>query len=59
MIQVTRWLDPEELVYHKGTYIKTKIWIQIEANRISKDVGIKTYVREIGSQLAIFREKIR
>ncbi len=59
MIQVTRWIDPEELVFHKGTYIKAKIWIYIEASRISKDAGVKTYVREIGDQLSIFREKLR
>ena len=59
MIQVTRWLDPEELVYHEKRFIKTKEWIYIEAKRIKKATGVKTSVESNGDQLAIFRNKIK
>ena len=59
MIQVTRWLEPEELVYHKGRYITIKKWIYIEADRIKESIGVKTYVQSLGGQLSIFRDKIR
>ena len=59
MIQVTRWLEPEELVYHKGRYVKTKEWIYLEAKRIEESIGVKTYVQDLGGQLSIFRDKIR
>ena len=59
MIQVTRWLEPEELVYHRGRYITIQKWIYIEADRIKKSVGVKTYVQSLGGQLSIFRDKIR
>ena len=59
MIQVTRWLEPEELVYHKRRYITIQKWIYIEADRIKKSVGVKTYVQSLGGQLSIFRDKIK
>ena len=59
MIQITRWLDPEELVFYEGEYIKTKQWIYIEAKRIQESVNVKTYVQELSGQLSIFRDKIR
>ena len=59
MIQITRWLEPEELVYHEKRFIKTKKWIYIEADRIKESIGVKTYVQSLGGQLSIFRDKIR
>ena len=59
MIQVTRWLEPEELVYHKGRYIKIKEWIYIEAKRITEATSVKTSIKSNGDQLAIFRKKIK
>ena len=59
MIQVTRWLEPEELVYHKRRYITIHKWMYIEADRIKKSVGVKTYVQSLGGQLSIFRDKIK
>ena len=59
MIQVTRWLEPEELVYHEKRFIKIKDWLYIEAKRITEATNVKTFVKSSGSQLAIFRNKIR
>ena len=59
MIQVTRWLDPEELVYHNGRFIKIKEWIYIESKRITEATNVKTFVKSYGDQLSIFRNKIR
>ena len=59
VIQVTRWLDPEELVYHNKRFIKINEWIYIEAKRITEATNVKTSVESYGGQLAIFRNKIR
>ena len=60
MIQVTRWLKPDELVYYKDRYITVKEWIYIEAKRIHNKVDVKTTVRSNNNgQLSIFRTKIK
>tara|TARA_Y100000593_G_scaffold92630_1_gene184910 strand:- start:942 stop:1124 length:183 start_codon:yes stop_codon:yes gene_type:complete len=60
MIQVTKWLEPDELVYYKNRYIAVKKWIYIEAERIQSKVNVKTIVRSNNNnQLSIFRNKLR
>ena len=36
MIQITRYMDPDELILYKGKYIDTSKWAEIVAKRIKK-----------------------
>ena len=60
MIQITKWLDPNEETFYQNTYITNFEWLMIEkerlANLTSKKVIIKTNSK--GSK-AIFRQRIK
>ena len=60
MIQITKWLIPDEVTWYQGTYITVLEWLIIQkehlANLTSKKVIIKTDSK--GSK-AIFREKLK
>ena len=36
MIQITKWLDPNDETWFKGVYITTGEWLMIEKQRLSK-----------------------
>ena len=60
MIQVTKWLEPDELIYHDNRYVRIKEWIYIEAGRIESKINVRTIVKSNGdNQLSIFRNKLR
>ena len=46
MIQITKWLNPEDETWYKGKYITVREWLMIEKERLSivtkKKVIIKT-----------------
>ena len=60
MIQITKWLNPNEETWHRGTYITNLEWLIIEkehlADRTGKKVIIKTNSK---GYKAIFRERIK
>ena len=60
MIQITKWIIPNEETWYQGTYITNLEWLMIEKERIanltSKKVIIKT--NSEGNK-AIFREKLK
>ena len=60
MIQITKWLIPDEVTWYQGTYITILEWLIIQkeylANLTSKKVIIKTASKGIK---AIFREKLK
>ena len=60
MIQITKWLNPDDETWYRGTYITILEWLMIEKERIanltSKKVIIKT--NSEGNK-AIFREKLK
>ena len=60
MIQITKWLDPEDETWYRGTYITVLEWLMIEKERFinltSKKVIIKT---DSKGNKAVFREKIK
>ena len=60
MIQITKWLDPEDETWYKGTYITVLEWLMIEKEYLANYTGKKVEIRtnsEGGK--AIFREKIK
>ena len=60
MIQITKWLNPEDETWYRGTYITVFEWLTIEKERISdatnKDTIIKTNDK---GYKAIFRKRIK
>ena len=60
MIQITKWLDPEDETWYRGTYITTLEWLFIEKERISILTGKTTTIRtDSKGHKAIFRKKIK
>ena len=60
MIQITKWLNPNEDTWYQGSYITILEWLIIENKRIheitKKKVIIKTNSK---GYKAIFRERIK
>ena len=60
MIQITKWLIPDEETWYQGTYITVLEWLIIQkeylSNLTSKKVIIKT---DSKGNKAIFREKLK
>ena len=60
MIQITKWINPNEDTWHKGTYITNLEWLMIEKENLinitNKKVIIKTNSK---GYKAIFRERIK
>ena len=60
MIQITKWINPNNTTWYKGTYITNLEWLLIEKERLNK-VTKKKVVIKINSNgyKAIFRERIK
>ena len=60
MIQITKWLDPNEETWFKETYITNFEWLMIQKEHISKLTGKKVII-ETNSEgkKAIFRKRIK
>ena len=60
MIQITKWLDPNDETWFKGTYITTSEWLMIEKERLSKLTKKRVVISTDSSGAkAIFRERIK
>ena len=60
MIQITKWLDPEDETWYKGTYITVLEWLMIEKEHIAKLTGKVTTIRtNPEGYKAIFRKRIK
>ena len=60
MIQITKWLDPEDETWYRGTYITVLEWLMIEKERIAKLTGKATTIRtNPEGYKAIFRKRIK
>ena len=60
MIQITKWLDPDDETWYKGTYITVAEWLMIEKEHISSLTGKITTIRtNTEGAKAIFRKRIK
>ena len=60
MIQITKWLDPNDETWYKGTYITTREWLMIEKERLSKITKKRVVINtDPNGAKAIFREKLK
>ena len=60
MIQITKWLNPDDETWYRGTYITVLEWLMIEKESISRLTGKTTTIRtnEEGAK-AVFRQRIK
>ena len=60
MIQITKWLDPEDETWFRGTYITNSEWLMIEKEHIAKLTGkITTIKTNSEGAKALFRKRIK
>ena len=60
MIQITKWLDPDDETWYKGVYITVYEWLMIEKEHIAKLTGKTTIIRtNPEGYKAIFRKRIK
>ena len=60
MIQITKWLNPEDEMWYRGTYITILEWLIIEKEHIANRTGkIKTIRTNSEGAKAIFRKRIK
>ena len=60
MIQITKWLNPDEEMWYKGTLITNLEWLIIEKQRLSKLTGKRVTIQaDPSGSKAIFRERIK
>ena len=60
MIQITKWINPNEDTWHRGTYITITEWLMIEKEHIFNLTGKITTIRtNPEGYKAIFRKRIK
>jgi len=60
MIQLTKWLNPDDETWYRGTYISVLEWLMIEKESISRLTGKITTIRTNSEgDKAIFRKRIK
>ena len=60
MIQITKWLNPDEEMWYRGTYITILEWLMIEKEKIAKLTGKNTIIKTNSEGAkAIFRQRIK
>jgi len=60
MIQITKWLIPDEETWYQGTYITVLEWLMIEKEHLTNITGKKVIIKtDSKGNKAIFREKIK
>ena len=60
MIQITKWLDPDDETWFRGTYITNSEWLMIEKEHIAKLTGKITTIRTNSEGAkALFRKRIK
>tara|TARA_Y100000310_G_C20162836_1_gene569999 strand:+ start:139 stop:321 length:183 start_codon:yes stop_codon:yes gene_type:complete len=60
MIQITKWIDPEEETWYQGGYITNLEWLMIEKQHLSRITKKKVIIKTNSKgKKAVFREKIK
>ena len=60
MIQITKWLNPDEETWYRGTYITILEWLMIEKEKIARLTGKTTTIRTNSEGAkAVFRQRIK
>ena len=60
MIQITKWINPDEETWNQETYITNLEWLMIQKEHLSKLTGKKVIIKtDSKGYKAIFRDKLK
>ena len=59
MIQVAKFMNPDEYIWSEGRKITILEWAKIQKKLMEKRTGKKTYIKTIGGKIAIYRERLK
>ena len=60
MIQITKWLEPNEDTWYQGTYITVYEWLIIQKEHLTNVTGKKVIIKTNKDGFkAVFRERIK
>ena len=60
MIQITKWLIPDEETWYKGAYITVLEWLMIQKENLANLTGKKVIIKtDPKGYKAIFRERLK
>ena len=60
MIQITKWLEPDDNTWYEGKYITVLEWLTAEKERLAKFTKKKVIIKTNSKGYkAIFRERIK
>ena len=60
MIQITKWLEPNENTWYQGTYITVYEWLMIQKEHLANLTGKKVVIKtDSKGYKAIFRERLK
>ena len=60
MIQITKWLEPNENTWYQGTYITVYEWLMIQKEHLANLTGKKVVIKtDSKGYKAVFREKLK
>ena len=60
MIQITKWINPDEETWYQGTYFTVLEWLMIEKEHLTNITGKKVIIKtDSKGNKAIFREKLK
>ena len=60
MIQITKWLNPDDETWYRGAYITVLEWLLIEKEKITRLTGKITTIRTNSEGAkAVFRKRIK
>ena len=60
MIQITKWLNPDDETWYRGTYITILEWLIIEKEHIARVSGKSTSIKTNSEGAkAVFRQRIK
>ena len=60
MIQITKWLNPDDETWYRGTYITILEWLMIEKEKIARLTGKSTIIKtDKEGAKAVFRKRIK
>ena len=60
MIQITKWLEPNEDTWYQGTYITVYEWLIIQKEYLTNLTGKKVIIKtDSKGYKAVFRKRIK
>ena len=59
MIQITKWMNPDEYIWSNKMKITIMEWAKKQRNEIQRKTGKETYIKYNGDKTALHRERLK